>query len=64
MPCEEKVRLLAEYKKCVEHLAAILNPSKANRIGSGEYSKQLKDARDECNLAPAKFQKHVSEHGC
>ena len=63
MQCEEKLRLLHNYGRCLDTLSAIVRQTETAE-DYGEYSVRIEAARDECMLAHAKLQKHVSEHGC
>ena len=63
MQCEEKIRLLAIYKRCVADLSATLKDL-LKETSSREYLVKLQAARDECDLAHTNFRKHVSEHRC
>jgi len=63
MQCEEKIRLLHAWRKCIDNLSAILKQAETAE-DSHEYSVKVQAAADECKLAYAKYKKHDSEHGC
>ena len=64
MDCREKFELFEAYRKSVEDLSAILDQkTEPSKIWSGAYVQKIRSAREECNLAYARFQIHMSDHG-